>query len=226
MDDKQKHFYENIVNGVVDQVDKVHISTANLLAMMARLRQATACPSYLTTENIPSAKIDRCMDLLSQFVSNGEHVVVFSMFKETLGILQTRINKELGVQSLLCTGDIKDELISQNIDTFQNDEEFRYPIILATAQKMGTGITLNRASTMIFIDTPFTDAVTTQCEDRIHRIGQKNNVFIYRLITKDTVDERVDEIVTDKGIISDYIVDDKIDENLRHRLLEIITDLK
>ena len=128
MDNTQEMFYNNIVNGVVDQVDKVHMSTANLLGMMARLRQATACPSYLTTENIPSAKIDRTMDLLEQFISNGEKVVVFSVFKETLSVLQERIKNELHVNSLLCTGDIPDQIISSNIDAFQNDTNFKYPV--------------------------------------------------------------------------------------------------
>ena len=222
MDNTQEMFYNNIVNGVVDQVDKVHMSTANLLGMMARLRQATACPSYLTTENIPSAKIDRTMDLLEQFISNGEKVVVFSVFKETLSVLQERIKNELHVNSLLCTGDIPDQIISNNIDAFQNDTNFKYPIILATQAKMGTGITLTAASTEIFIDLPYTAALFEQCSDRCYRIGQSKPVFVYTLTTKDTVDERIDEIVTNKGIVSDYIIDDKIDETLKEKLLQII----
>lgn len=226
MDDTQNKFYNNIVNGIVDQVDKVYMSTTNLLGMMARLRQATACPSYLTTENISSAKIERAIDLLCQFTSQKEKVVVFSVFKETLYVLQHRIKKELGIDAMLCTGDVGDETISQNIDKFQNDTEFNYPILLATEAKMGTGVTLTAASTEIFMDVPYTQAVFEQCQDRCYRIGTTKPVFIYHLITKDTVDERIRDIVETKGMISDYIVDDKINDTLKEKLLSIITDLK
>ena len=66
---------------------------------------------------------------------------------------------------------------------------------------------------MIFISVPWTDADYSQAQDRIHRIGTENKVTIYHLITKNTIDERVLEIVQDKGAISDYVVDDKITEN-------------
>lgn len=90
---------------------------------------------------------------------------------------------------------------------------------------MGTGQTLTAASYMIFISTPWTDADYIQAQDRIHRIGAKKPVFIYNLITKNTIDERVLEIVQDKGAIADYVIDDKITEkgleSLRKYLEEI-----
>ena len=63
---------------------------------------------------------------------------------------------------------------------------------------------------MIFIDTPWTDSVWTQAQDRIHRIGTKNKITIYNLVARDTIDERVLEIVTDKKYMADYVVDDEL----------------
>lgn len=211
MDDRQQQFYNNIKAGVKDEVDKVKLNTANLLALLQRLRQATECPSLLTTENISSAKIDRCVDLAEQILSDSnEKLVIFSIFKEPLKIVKNAIEK---FNPLLCTGDISDEEISRNIDNFQNDIIHR--VILCTVSKMGTGVTLNRASYSIFLSTPWTDGVQQQAEDRIHRIGTKSPVFIYRLWTKDTVDERVLELLTNKKALSDYVIDDKITaENL------------
>ena len=220
MNDSQALLYKNIVDGVVNQVDKVNITTTSLLAIMARLRQATACPSILTTENIDSSKIERCADLVNQIISNGEKVVVYSTFKETLNVLQ----KELNVNSsLLCTGDIKDDIISENVDKFQNDPKCN--IMLATWSKMGTGITLTAANNVIFIDTPYTQAGVQQAIDRCHRIGSSKPLFVYFLICKDTVDERIKEIVDDKGLISDYIVDDIIQPQLVERLKSIILNI-
>lgn len=220
MGDKQQQLYKNIVDGIVSQVDKVHISTSSLLAMVARLRQATACPSMLTTENIPSAKIERCKDLIEQIVSNGEKVVVYSTFKETLNVLKNEL-KDYNV--LLCTGDVKDVIISDNIDKFQNDS--KYQIMLATWSKMGTGITLTSANNAIFVDCAWTQANNQQAEDRIHRIGSKKPVFIYYLWANDTIDMRVKELVEDKSLVANYVIDDEVPVQLIERLRQIIVDL-
>lgn len=221
MDGPQQSFYENIKQGIVDQVDKVEMSTANLLSMAARLRQATACPYILTTENINSAKIERAVDLIEQIVYNNDKVVVFSTFKETLNRLSEQLEQ---YKPLLCTGDIKDNQISKNIDVFQNDDEHK--VMLCTHQKMGTGITLTKASYAIFIDVPWTNADYLQCQDRIHRIGSKKPVFIYHLITTGTIDEHVLEIVEDKEALSDYVVDNKITKKGLKSLKKYIEELK
>ena len=97
--------------------------------------------------------------------------------------------------------------------------------MLATWQKMGTGVTLNAASYEVFLDTPWTEAVFIQAQDRIHRIGSKKPVFIYNLVCKNTIDERVLELVQSKGAISDYVVDDIISPNAVESLKKYIEDL-
>lgn len=220
MEDGQATFYSNIVEGLVSEVDKVSINTSTLLSMVTRLRQATACPSILTTKNISSIKIDRAVDLIKQIITNGDKVVVFSVFKSTLSEISDKIQE---LNPLVCTGDMKESEISDNIYKFQNDDN--YKVMCATTAKMGTGITLNRASYAIFIDCPWTAAQCTQCEDRIHRIGSKNSVFIYYLWAKDTIDERVKSIVEAKEAISDYIIDDEVSQNQVNELKKYILDL-
>lgn len=221
MNDKQQSFYKNIVDGIVSQVDKVNITTTSLLAMIARLRQATACPSILTTESIQSSKIERCKDLVEQIISNNEKVVIYSTFKETLNVLEKELKNH---KVLLCTGDVKDNIISDNIEKFQNDNN--YKIMLATWSKMGTGITLTAANNAVFIDCAWTQANNQQAEDRIHRIGSKKPVFIYYLWANNTIDMRVKELVEDKSLIANYVIDDEVPVQLLERLKQIIVDLK
>ena len=216
----QETFYANIQAGIVDQVDKVDMSTANILSMVARLRQATECPSVLTTENIKSEKVSVAEDLVEQIVSGDEKVVVFSTFKDTLNTLKEDLKQ---YKPLLCTGDVPDVIINENIEKFQNDDE--HMVMLCTTSKMGTGVTLNRATHAIFVSNPWTAADCQQCEDRIHRIGSKKPVFIYYLISNNTIDQRVDELVHDKGAISDYIIDDKIEERSIDSLRKYIQGL-
>lgn len=220
MDTDQEMFYKNLEKGLVTQVDKVKITTTSLLAMIARLRQATAYPQSLTSENISSAKIVRACDLADQIIQNGSKVVIFSTFKDTLIGLEANLKH---YNPLTCTGDCRDEEIAEKINLFQTNPEFK--IMLATWQKMGTGITLTAASYAIFIDVPWTNGVYEQAQDRIYRIGSKNPVFIYHLITKDTIDEKVLSIVESKEALSDYVIDDTISDKSLEILKSYILDL-
>jgi SNF2 family DNA or RNA helicase len=99
-------------------------------------------------------------------------------------------------------------------------------VFIGTWQKCGTGITLTAANYMIFIDVPWTDGAFQQASDRIHRIGSNIPVFIYVLITNDTIDEKVWEIVNDKAALSDFVVDDVISTNSLKSLQKYIQELK
>ena len=219
MDDKQATFYNNIKQGIKDQVDKIDLNTSSLLALITRLRQATECPSYLTTENIPVAKIDRAVDLVNQIVSNGDKVVVFSTFKETLQLLSSRLGD---YAPLVVNGESKECEVEEIKEKFQLDPKSK--ILLATWQKMGTGHTLTSARYMIFLSIPYTNALYTQAQDRIYRIGSSKPVFIYHLITENTVDERVLEIVEDKSAISDFLIDGSITNQSMERLKKYIVE--
>ena len=221
MSDIQSKFYQNIVDGIFDEIDKVKLNRTNILALVSRLRQATACPSILTTSTIPSVKQDRCCELVESITGNGNKVVIFSTFKQTV----TELAEKLKVYNpLICTGDIPDAVISANIDKFQQDKDCK--VFIATWQKCGTGITLNVANYGIFIDTPFTSGQYEQCWKRIHRIGSKKPIFVYNLITKGTFDERVKYLVDSKAVISDYVVDDIVDQRTFDILQKFIYDLK
>ena len=220
MNDAQALFYDNIKQGIIDQVDKVHMSTANLLAMVSRLRQATACPSILTTEPIVSSKVERAVDLAEQLISAGEKVVIFSTFKETVKILTEKLS-HLGL--VVATGDQSDFEVEEAKQRFQTDDAVK--IFLGTWQRCGTGITLTAASYMIFLDHPWTAAQCEQAEDRIHRIGTNKAVFIYRLIAKDTIDERVLELVNDKRALSSYVIDDEVPPEYVDSLRKYIAEL-
>ena len=220
LDDAHRIFYNKIKEGVKDECLKINLSKNNILALTTRLRQATACPSLLTIENIKSSKIERCVDLVEQIVNSHNKVVIFSTFKEPVYQLEKLLR---AYNPLIGTGDMKDEDVSTNIDKFQKDD--RYKVFIGTISKCGTGVTLTAASYMIMIDTPFTASSTEQAEDRIYRIGTTKPVFIYHLICEDTIDERVAKIIATKGAISDYLVDDVITNDSLNILKEYIMGL-
>ena len=221
MDDKQSKFYNNIVEGIIEEVDKVSIDKNNVLALTTRLRQSTSDPSILTTENIKSAKLLRAKELVQEIISQGEKVIVYTTFKQPLYTLSEELKK---YKPLVCTGDTKEEEVWKRVDKFQTDNE--HYLMLATIQKMGTGITLTKASYVIFIDSAWTRADNEQAEDRIHRIGAKKPCFYYYLWTKDTYDENVRALVDKKDALSTYINDDELTLDKMETLKKYVTDFK
>lgn len=222
MEGKQKNFYEEVKSGIRSQVDKVNLSKNNVLAMVSRLRQATSCPSVLTTHDIPSAKIDRCCDLVDQIISGGEKVLIFSSFKDTVYTLQEKLKK---YKPLVCTGDVNDEVISRNVDEFQQHSDSM--CFIATWQKCGTGITLTAATYVIFVDCSWVHANNEQAYGRAWRIGSNKPVTVYFLVTSDTIDEQVLLANQRKEAISEYVNDEICDmsEDTYKVLRKYILDL-
>lgn len=224
-EDSQRKFYEAIKEGVKEEADKIVLKSANLLALTTRLRQATACPSILTTQNVCSCKIDRCVELVHELTSQGEKVVVLSVFKETINELATKLDQ---FRFTINTGDIPDAVVAGNVSRFQEDPSEQ--VFIGTWGKVGTGWTLNAASYLICIDTPYTAAMFDQGTDRIWRVNNERPAFIRVLLCKDTIDERVQQIIETKKELGEYLVDGVEFSNSTNSCLEdelraIIRDL-
>lgn len=223
--DDQRKFYEAIKEGVKEEADKIELKSANLLALTTRLRQATACPSLLTTQNVSSCKVDRCVELIQELTSQGEKVVVLSVFKETINELSAKLDQ---FRYSINTGDVPDAVVANNVSRFQEDPNEQ--VFVGTWGKVGTGWTLNAASYLICIDTPYTAAMFDQGTDRIWRVNNTRPAFITVLLCKETIDERVQQIIETKKELGEYLVDGvefssqnstKLDDELR----AIIRDL-
>lgn len=223
MNDDHRKLYEAVVDGVKEECDKIELKTNSLLALTTRLRQASTCPSLLTSQEIICSKFERCKQLVDEIISQGDKVVIMSNFKEPVYELQ-EILKEY--HPLIGTGDMPDDEVIKNKDLFQEDDYHK--IFIATVAKCGTGLSLNRARYMICLDQPWTAAKEEQITDRIHRVNNKEAVFIYNLICEDTIDVAVAGILRRKKAISTYMIDDekKLDDKAIDILRKYILDLK
>ena len=202
MDEDQQKFYEAIKDGVKEEADKIELKSGNLLALTTRLRQATSCPSVLTTQNIESIKVNRAFEYIEEITAQGEKVVVFSMFKEPLNVLASKLQ---GFRFSLNTGDTPDDVAFSNMTRFQTDPNEQ--VFLGTCGKCGTGFDLNSSMYLIFIDTPYTYALFEQCFQRCYRVNNTRPAFIKVLICSDTFDERVQQIVETKQELGAYLTD-------------------
>ena len=210
MGKEQRALYDEVAAGIASELDKLEqpITIMQEIAINMRLRQITASPSMLSTAVTKSAKLSRLCELVAEIVAQGDKIVIFNTFKQA-AYDEAELLKEYN--PLICTGNQSDIEIEENKRLFEKDE---HKVMICTWQKMGTGHTLTPANYMIFVDTPYTAASYEQACDRIYRIGQNKKVFIITLITKDSYDERVKEIIERKEQLAGYLVDNIDIDNL------------
>lgn len=200
LDSSQDKLYRDVTNQIIEDIDRIML-LPNPLTELIRLRQVTSNPNILSSKNITNVKYDRILDILE---STTDKIIIFSNWTKVINPLYIKLSS-LGYNPALVTGESKDPILEMN--KFQSDNTCK--VILGTTPALGTGYTLTAANTVIFIDEPWSKAIKDQAEDRCHRIGTKGTVNIITLICKDTIDERIHQIIKDKGELSDRIVDGK-----------------
>ena len=212
MEGKQAVMYKEVEAGLKADYINGDIDLTNPLSALIRLRQTTGYPGILSDEITESAKLDRMEEIVENCISNDEKVIIFSnwtqMTDAILQVLHTKLKLIGRLEPAVITGNTNDSDRQQIVDRFQNNDVCR--VIIGTIGAMGTGLTLTAATTIIFVDEPWNKALFDQAVDRAHRIGQKNNITIYSIMCKDTIDERIHNLIYKKGAMSDAIIDGRV----------------
>lgn len=201
---KQAVVYKEVYSELKSNIDQLAVSN-NPLAQLIRLRQATGFTGILSSQIQESAKLDRMEELIEEAHDNGKKVVIFSNWTQMTDAIYTRLTGKYKIGQI--TGETADNQRQQIVDDFQNGD---IEVLIGTAGAMGTGLTLTAGTVEIFVDEPWNSALKEQCVDRCHRIGQNSNLTVYTLMCKDTIDERIHDIVLKKGAMADALVDGKI----------------
>ena len=205
MTPKQTQIYREVTADIKMNIDQIKMQN-NPLAELIRMRQATGYTGILSSTIKESAKLDRMEELVEEAVENGKKVVIFSNWTQmTLPIYNRLAGKYHGTY---ITGEVDSDQRQAHVKQFQEDDNCKF--IVGTIGAMGTGLTLTAGTVEIFMDEPWNRANKEQAEDRCHRVGTKENVTIYTILCKDTIDERIHELVERKGAMADALVDGKI----------------
>lgn len=203
MTPKQNQIYKEVYNGVMSDLQKIKFSN-NPLSMMIRLRQATGWTGIISNTVQESAKMERMIELVQEIVASGQKAIIFSNWESITEVAKEKLKS---YNPAYITGATKADERMKEVDRFQNDDKCK--VIIGTIGAMGTGLTLTAAQNVIFLDSPWNMALKAQAEDRAHRIGTKGTVNIITLVCKNTIDERIEELVEKKGQIADALVDGK-----------------
>ena len=223
LDKSHQDFYNNIKQGIIDERAKIELTNGNLLALTTRLRQASVDPMILTDTEQKSTKLERCVELVDELVSQGEKVLILSNFVPPLKRLEKMLAK---YNPLMCIGELKDDVVMHNNLLFQ--EDVNYKVALGTHKRVGTGLTFNSAAYLIMLDLPWTYSAFAQSSDRIYRVNNTRPAYIKVLINNNTIDERVLELIEAKKDIGDILVDGKninISPDLAKEMKKIIMEL-
>ena len=213
---KQEQIYREVTNEIKANIDQIKMAN-NPLTELIRMRQATGYTGILSSTIKESAKLDRMEELVEEAVQNGKKVVIFSNWTQMTDVIFKRVEK---FGAVFITGQLEDRHRQGAVNRFQNDPSCN--VIVGTIGAMGTGLTLTAGTVEIFMDEPWNRANKEQAEDRCHRVGTKENVTIYTLICKGTIDERINELVERKGALADALVDGKIVMNKQEVLNYLI----
>ncbi|MBP1601391.1 MAG: rapA 2, partial [Acidobacteria bacterium] len=178
-------------------------SKLHVLEALLRLRQAACHPGLIDRNRTgeASAKLDLVLPQIEEVLEEGHKILVFSQFTSFLAIVRERLDRG-GIVYEYLDGETRDR--SRPVERFQNDPSCR--LFLVSLKAGGLGLNLTAAEYVYLLDPWWNPAVERQAVDRTHRIGQTRPVFAYRVIARDTVEEKVLELQRTKQDLADAII--------------------
>lgn len=210
-------------SALLERIDKQGLAKSKIMVLEAllRLRQAACHPGLIDAKRSgePSAKLEALMEQLREVLDAGHKALVFSQFTSLLKIVRDSLDGE-GVVYEYLDGATRDR--QARVERFQNDPAC--PLFLISLKAGGLGLNLTAAGYVFLLDPWWNPAVEAQAVDRAHRIGQDKPVFAYRLIARDTVEEKVLELQKTKRDLAAAIIgeDNALIRDLRREDLELL----
>ena len=198
--EEKKNFYKEILNKQIE-VNGINKSKFIIMQAFNELRQIASAPELKSQNHINSSKVDNLFEMLEDIVLNGHKVLIFANFLGSLDIISQKAQQK-GYEHLLMTGGTRNR--QELVDKFQNDKDIK--LLLMTLKVGGVGLNLTEADYVFIFDPWWNKAAENQAIDRAHRMGQKNKVFSYKMITKDTIEEKILELQMKKQDLTDMII--------------------
>jgi len=208
---QQKDLYETVRatmdTRVRDAIEARGLQQSRMVFLDALLKlRQICCEPRLLKENVapdtpvPCAKLDYFTDLIDTLLEEGRRILVFSQFTSMLALIERELEQR-SIPYLILTGDSKDR--GKLVATFQTGT---IPLFLISLKAGGTGLNLTAADTVIHYDPWWNPASEAQATDRAYRIGQKNPVFVHKLICSGTVEERIQALQASKTLLAESLL--------------------
>ena len=182
-------------------------SQIKILALLMRLRQICCHPSlFIDNYKGESSKLNQCMQITKDAVEGGHKILLFSGYTSMFNILEKELKKE-GIEYFKLTGQTKVSDRIKLVEEFNENDKIK--VFLISLKAGGTGLNLTGADMVIHYDPWWNISAENQATDRTYRIGQKKNVQVYKLITKNSIEERIYELQQKKEKLIDSMLSTK-----------------
>ena len=213
MGEEQKNIYLNYLaqtkKELAEQIDLngYERSQMQILAALTRLRQICCHPSlFIEGYKDESSKLEQCMEIIQEATDSGHKILLFSSYTSMFEIIEKKL-KENDISYYKLTGATKVDDRIKMVDEFNKNPEVQ--LFLISLKAGGTGLNLTGADMVIHYDPWWNLSTENQATDRAYRIGQKNNVQVYKLITKNSIEEKIYELQQKKSLLIDNVLDTK-----------------
>jgi SNF2 family DNA or RNA helicase len=219
LDGAQRKLYDELRDhyrrSLLDRVSKVGLNKSKIqvLEALLRLRQAACHPGLIDKKKIDcgSSKLETLLEQLTEVIAEGHKALVFSQFTSLLAIVRGELDRRKIVHEYLDGKTVKRQ---SKVERFQTDADC--PLFLISLKAGGQGLNLTAADYVFILDPWWNPAVEAQAVDRAHRIGQNRHVFAYRLIVRDTVEEKILQLQEQKRDLAEAII--SADKNILRNL--------
>lgn len=207
--DSQKTIYLALLKQMQDRIihateDEINRSKIEILSGLMRLRQICDTPKlFMEDYEGESGKMESLRELLEQIQDGNRRVLIFSQFRGMLDIIESELDK-MGMESFKITGSTPAKERQDMTTAFNDGQRSAFLISLKAG---GVGLNLTGADTVILVDLWWNPAVEAQAIGRAHRIGQERNVEVYRMITRGTIEEKIQELQESKRNLVSTILD-------------------
>ena len=206
MTTKQKSIYKSYVKEIKEKL-KSSKGNTNMLTFITKLREVCLDPSLIMDDyNGGSGKINALMELLDNYIAGNKKILVFSQFTSALKNIEKNL-EEVGINYIYLDGSIGSKKRGELVKKFNEDPLIS--VFLISLKAGGVGLNLTSASVVIHFDPWWNPAIENQATDRAHRFGQKNVVEVIKLISKDTIEEKILLLQEDKKELIESLMDEK-----------------
>ena len=194
---------------VREEIDRKGLARSQIVILDALLKlRQVCCDLRLVKGDVArpvrggtSGKLDSLMEMLTELLAEGRRILLFSQFTSMLSLIEEELQSRT-IDYVQITGETKDRRTP--VKRFQNGE---VPLFLISLKAGGTGLNLTAADTVIHYDPWWNPAAENQATDRAHRIGQSKPVFVYKLIARATVEEKIQQLQQRKAELAAGVLD-------------------
>ena len=211
MKEEQEKIYLNyLAQAKQDIAETINVkgferSHIQVLSALTRLRQICCHPSlFIKDYKEGSSKLEQCIEIIKDAIESGHKILLFSGYTSMFEIIEKELNKN-GISYFKLTGATKVDERIRMVDEFNESKDIK--VFLISLKAGGTGLNLTGADMVIHYDPWWNASAENQATDRAYRIGQKNNVQVYKLITKNSIEEKIYELQKKKSTLIDNVLD-------------------